>query len=104
MSHALRVRGLKRNANRNRPLKRLSHALRVRGLKQTLPAVPPSNPLVARSTRAWIETFPVRSPLEVPLMSHALRVRGLKQNGRAPPVMLRRVARSTRAWIETNIN
>ena len=58
--------------------------------------------LVARSTRAWIETqYFVSSGGHT--MSHALRVRGLKHQpglGRTAPAD---VARSTRAWIETTV-
>ena len=58
--------------------KRASHALRVRGLKHHWlhNQHPPS--IVARSTRAWIETS-TQVEIRASLLSHALRVRGLKQ-------------------------
>ena len=58
-----------------------SHALRVRGLKPIVGIQLEKERPVARSTRAWIETFP-------------------PDGGR----LVVRVARSTRAWIETMLN
>ena len=61
LSHALRVRGLKLiyGVKNNDRLK--SHALRVRGLKPCLLVRMGSQRVVARSTRAWIETLFVTS-------------------------------------------
>ena len=55
---------------------------------------------VARSTRAWIETFAAPYVESAP-ESHALRVRGLKPVAVDYNGFAERVARSTRAWIET---
>ena len=74
-SHALRVRGLKRVGFR-RQCKMPSHALRVRGLKPVISARI-RTVLVARSTRAWIETLRLNDRA-ADRASHALRVRGLK--------------------------
>ena len=60
LSHALRVRGLKRKQQNKTDAYDKSHALRVRGLK---PAV--------------------RGQYSIPAASHALRVRGLKPKTRA---------------------
>ena len=55
-SHALRVRGLKQKAFLNPQYLDGSHALRVRGLKQRRFVPAAGTGIVARSTRAWIET------------------------------------------------
>ena len=56
LSHALRVRGLKLNHPTSSTPPIPSHALRVRGLKLPLHDYAPPGKVVARSTRAWIET------------------------------------------------
>ena len=78
----------------------MSHALRVRGLKRVLSYRLPATEPVARSTRAWIETDQTLSSIGAGA-SHALRVRGLKPINAILMVDGNRVARSTRAWIET---
>ena len=78
LSHALRVRGLKQLALSTLPATYGSHALRVRGLKPLRRTLRNADMDVARSTRAWIETFLLCTPEKV-----------------------NTVARSTRAWIET---
>ena len=78
MSHALRVRGLKRYRDYCYHINLSSHALRVRGLKQRRCLSPLPAFRVARSTRAWIETYLPGRILSVN-GSHALRVRGLKR-------------------------
>ncbi len=101
MSHALRVRGLKR---RNAADSRLRPVARsTRAWIETSDAFLTS-PLhsVARSTRAWIETSSPFIPARVQ-PSHALRVRGLKQVKTDDKVIMEDVARSTRAWIETYV-
>ena len=80
-SHALRVRGLKQNCGDRNYLEDSSHALRVRGLKLRQRRSNIQVIIVARSTRAWIETSSV----------------SLKMSTNV-------VARSTRAWIETHIS
>ena len=103
----------------------MSHALRVRGLKRrTLQPGAPGT-FVARSTRAWIETNNARNVggfgwshalrvrglkrlllrrLRSVRWSHALRVRGLKPACARLEDTGKGVARSTRAWIETRLH
>ena len=100
----------------------VSHALRVRGLKLNVQKCNNRRDKVARSARAWIETFrkytkyrfigvarsarawietenQSKNPKE--LRSHALRVRGLKLYKDWLDLERYTVARSARAWIET---
>ncbi len=56
--------------------------------------------IVARSTRAWIETSEPGNG-KGSRTSHALRVRGLKLVRMSDKIERIKVARSTRAWIET---
>ena len=72
----------------------------MRGLKPPFCVWRDKDSVVARSTRAWIETQRFLQP-ERGAMSHALRVRGLKLLNHTDKIWRFPVARSTRAWIET---
>ena len=77
-SHALRVRGLK-----HAELRRLSRIVRV-----------------ARSTRAWIETSSLLSPMGRYVVARSTRA-WIETFDFAFDFAFVHVARSTRAWIET---
>ncbi len=102
VSHALRVRGLKHLLDCQRETLFWSHALRVRGLKQeechrTLWIF-----LVARSTRAWIETVTQKGITRQTAVARSTRA-WIETISEAEQRQKDDVARSTRAWIETNL-
>ena len=79
----------------------MSHALRVRGLKPTRLPTLTKTTIVARSTRAWIETGKLRP--ESGTLSVARSTRAWIETFLLIVSLLSfSVARSTRAWIETD--
>ncbi len=98
------MRGLKQTKAELDTSKQQSHALRVRGLKLSASVSTPRARHVARSTRAWIETFPLPRRLKRTIVARSTRA--WIETSWEPFWRAHRasVARSTRAWIETGFD